>query len=409
MSRPSLAHRSAADWAGRVALAALTGVVGVFCVASSLASPLRSRAPELAHNLAPWDGRITARLAERSFLIAAGTSKDRTAAVALARAAVRDDPTVVGAVATLGLEAQLQGDEQQADRLLAYSKRLSRRNLATQVWALERAKASGDPVAIVRQYDQMFRTSRTARTVYFPLLGASLADSGVRASLVQTLTRGPDWGGDFLASVAAAPADPLVAARFFQDLRAADVPVWSGASAGLINALLTKGQYETAWSYYASIRPSAVRSRSRDPEFAADLDPPSALDWVVLNNPGLSASIQPSGSSGVFDYSAAASVGGPVLRQAQVLAQGRYLLQGRSSGARQTADAQPYWSLSCADGRELGRVPLRSAEGSSVPFGGELVVPAGCPKQDLTLVVRPSSAMAGSSGQIQAVQIQPAK
>lgn len=409
MSGRARVRRSAADWVGRVALAALTGVAGVFCVASSLASPLRSRAPELAHQLAPWDGRITASLAERSFLIAAATSQDRTASVALARAAVRDDPTVVGAVATLGLDAQLRGDDQQADRLLAYSQRLSRRNLVTQVWALERAKAGGNPVAVVRQYDQMFRTSRTARTLYFPALGASLADRGVRASLVQALTREPEWGGDFLASVAAAPADPLVAARFFQDLSAANVVVWSGASASLINALLTKGQYDTAWSYYASIRPSAVRTRSRDPDFAADLDPPSAFDWTVLSNPGLSASIQPSGSTGVVDYSAAASVGGPVLRQAQVLAEGRYLLQGRSSGTRQPADSHPYWSLSCADGRELGRVPLPSANGSSLPFAGELAVPAGCSRQDLTLVIRPSSDMAGASGQIQSVQLRPFK
>ncbi len=405
--RPCTRSRSAANWAGRIALAALTGIVGVFCVASALASSFGGRAPELAHKLAPWDGRITATLAERSFLVAATTSSDRTNSIALARSAVRDDPTVVGAVATLGLEAQLRGNDRQADRLLAYSQRLSRRNLATQVWALERAKARGDASAVVREYDQIFRTSEAARPVYFPALGAGLVDRPVRAALVRTLAGQPDWGGAFLASIVTPPADPLLVARFFQELRAANVPVWTGASAGLIAGLLAKEHYDTAWEYYASIRPSADRTRSRDAAFASDLDIPSAFDWKVLSNPGLSASVQRSGSAGVFEYSAAASVGGPVLTQAQALPKGRYILRGRGSGARQPAGWQPYWSLSCVDGRELGRVPLPSADKSDVQFAGELSVPAQCPLQSLTLTVRPSSAMAGASGQIQFVRLRP--
>lgn len=404
---PRTRSRSAANWAGRIALAALTGIVGVFCVASALASSFGGRAPELAHKLAPWDGRITATLAERSFLVAATTSSDRTNSIALARSAVRDDPTVVSAVATLGLEAQLRGNDRQADRLLAYSQHLSRRNLATQVWALERAKARGDASAVVREYDQIFRTSEEARAVYFPLLSARLDDPSIRASLVRVLAAQPDWAGSFLASTVAKPADSPVVVRLFQDLRAATVPVWTGASAGLITALLADGRPDTAWDYYASIRSTADRTRSRDAAFASDLDIPSAFDWNVLNNPGLSASIQRSGSAGVFDYSAAASVGGPVLTQAQSLPKGRYILRGRSGGARQPAGSQPYWSLSCADGRELGRVPLSSADGSDDRFAGELSVPADCPVQSLTLNVRPSSEMAGASGQIRFVQLQP--
>jgi len=104
-----------------------------------------------------------------------------------------------------------------------------------------------------------------------------------------------------------------------------------------------------------------------------------------------------------FDFSAPSGVGGPVLRQMQLLPPGKYRLSGRASTGTGVAD-RPYWVLTCA-GRELGRVPLAGGNGNAA-FRGELDVPADCSVQELTLVVRPSDALQGTSGRVVRVRLE---
>lgn len=400
-------RRSATEWGVRGALALAAAVVGYVGTTHSLAQVIVERDPARAHALAPWDGRITAHLAEQRFLDnPAGGAQ--TPAAQLARRALRQDPTAVSAVATLGLQAQLRGDAAQARQVFGYAQRLSRRDLQTQLWAIEDAVVRGDIPGALRHYDIALRTSRRAPDLLFPVLASAIADPAIRANLVPTLAPQPIWGAGFIGYVAGNSDDPRAVADLLAGLQRADVPVSSEASATAINRLIAADAFDDAWRYYAASRDDVARTRSRDPRFTADLPVPSAFDWVPVNDTGVATSIQRGEKGGIVDFSAPPSVGGTVVRQLQLLPAGTYRLQGSSVGIEQPSGSQPYWVLACRNGRELGRVAVpNSAEGNGV-FTGRFSVPADCAVQTLSLVVRPSSEITGVAGQIERAELVPA-
>lgn len=402
-----LPRRSPKEWAVRIALALLALVLGYFAVTHSLGQVLRTKAPEQAYWLAPYDGRITAYLSAK--MSGPGVSaEDRAESDRLARLALRQDPTAVAAVSTLGINAQLRGDTEAARRYFEYSDKLSRRDLRTRLWLIEDAVAREDIPEALRHYDIALRTSRGAPDLLYPVLGSAISDATIRNELVKTLAAKPLWTESFIG-YAAGNSDTVSVARLFQDLRRLNVVIPDPARASVIGRLVTEENYAAAWSYYSSVWPNFDRRRSRDPSFAANLTAPSPFDWATLGrDAGISTVIQSSKEDGVFEFSAPATVGGPLLQQLQVLPTGDYLIEGRTIDLDQADTARPYWALICTNGRELGRVEVPNSSENGGVFRGRFTVNAGCPAQYLRLVARPSNAIGGLSGQIDDVQLRPA-
>lgn len=397
---------SAGEWTVRGLLAALALIAGYISVTRTLAFSLRTSDARRAHALAPGDGRITAMLARQTVGADAAVG-DRLRADRLARVAVLQDPTVVLAVATLGLDAQLEGDVRRGRRLFTYAQVLSRRDLPTQIWAIEDAVGRGDVKGALTHYDIAMRVSRTAPDLLFPVLASAIADPAIQAALIRTLAARPPWGEAFLTYVSIKGPDPRATARLLSGVRRFGLPVSQVVSAEIINLLIFNGFLNDAWSYYASVRPGADRRRSRDPGFGADLSSPSPLDWTPINDAGVVTSIQHSDTGGIFDFAAPASIGGPLLRQVQLLPPGVYRFQGHSIAIDQADGSLPYWTLSCPDGRELGRVIVPTSVRANGRFEGSFNVPTDCPIQTLTLVARPTDTVSGLSGQIDQAQLLP--
>ena len=292
-----------------------------------------------------------------------------------------------------------------ARALFDYAQYLSRRSLQVQLWAIEDAVARGDIPGALRHYDIALRTKRDASALLFPVLTSAIVDPTVRNAVATTLARRPVWGQGFVNFVASNGTDPLASAALFDDLRRRDVAISNGANAIVIAALLDTGRFDAAWSYYAGIRGGADRRKSRDPRFTATLDEPSPLDWLLSDAAGISTSIQRGSDGGIFDFAVGPSIGGVLLRQAQLLLPGNYVLEGRSIGIDQPADTLPYWVVSCRDGRELGRVIMPASASAGGRFAGRFSVPDDCPMQVLSLIARPSSAVAGLVGQIDRVTL----
>lgn len=401
-----LPRRSSKEWAARIALALVAAMLGYIATTHSLAQVLRTKAPEQAYRLAPYDGRIAAYLSAHMSGPDA-TAEERAEAGRLARSALRQEPTAVAAVATLGLNAQVRNDTAAARRYFAYSDKLSRRDLRSRLWLIEDAVTSEDIPRALRHYDIALRTSRTAPALLYPVLASAITDDTIRAELTKTLASRPAWSEEFVA-FAAANADPLAVARLFQRLGNARLTVPDYAQAAVISRLISQKDYAAAWSYYASVRAGVDRRRSRDSSFAANLPSPSAFDWVPLGGgAGISTVILGGTQDGVFDFSAPASVSGPLLEQLQFLPPGDYMIQGRTTGIDQAEGARPYWTMRCIEGRELGRVILPNSNENAGVFRGRYMVPPGCSAQYLRLVARPSNAVGGLSGQITEAYLQP--
>lgn len=355
-----------------------------------------------AHVLAPWDGRITAQLAEDNLGVDLEPD-DQAAATNLARMALRQDPTAVSAVTTLGLLKQLHGDLAGARRTFAYSEVLSRRDLRAQLWEIEDAVSRGDISGALKHYDIALRFSNEASAILFPILASAVSEPSVRSAAIRTLNSRPPWAPLFIEFIAGRGSDPRAAALVLQSLRGAGQPV-----PGFVRALLTQrleslGLVGDAWRFYASFRPGVRSAVSRDPQFTADLTDPAVFDWQSVATDGRTATIQ----HGHVDLSAPSSVGGPLIQQMQNFPPGAYRLEGHSVAIDQPEASLPYWQLTCGNGQQLERIIVPSSALNRGNFTGMFNVPNGCPLQILALIAPPSNGPTGFSGQIDRTQVEP--
>lgn len=385
----------------RVLLTTAAIVLGSGSAAFSIAQVVAKTNPVLAHRLAPYDGAITADLAA-SLAGVNATDADRAQSDALSRDALRWNPTAVVALSTLGINAQFRGDINAARTFFNYSERLSRRDMQTQLWAIEDAVGRGQIDEALTHYNVALRVSPRLSDILFPVLASASAEPSVANALVRVLAKRPNWSDSFVNYLSSNSSDPQSTAQMFSNLTRAGGIVTPYANAAIVNALIIGGHAERAWAYYTTLH-LAQRQRSRDPHFSAKPGSITQFDWLPNNEGGLVTSIQ----DGTFYFAAPPSVGGVLLQQVQFLPAGDYVLSGQVSGVDQVDDARPYWSLRCQDGRELGQIGVPNSAASAKDFSGKFHVPADCRFQTLALVARPSDAPGGLSGQINHVELTP--
>ncbi|MES2290043.1 MAG: hypothetical protein V4530_09925 [Pseudomonadota bacterium] len=387
--------------------AAFIGIAGIAAVTHATAYRIRSSNADLAHRIAPYDGRVTALAA--AFLAGPeATPENRNRASSIARLALQQDATSVIAASTLGLNAQVINDKAKARRFFRYTEALSRRDIQTQLWAIEDAVGRGDVAEALTHYDIVMRSTPSLSEMLFPVLASASTDPEITGPLIKTLKARPAWGENFISYLSGHSPSPRSTTALLTNLYQAGVPVPPSAQATTINTLLAAGFSEDAWDYYVLIHPKSDRKRSRDPRFI-NADFASLFDWVPQTVTGTSASIQDAGQYGLFDFSAPAMVGGTLLQQLQLLPPGKYELVGHSIGIDQMANVRPYWRLACQDGRELGRIAIPNSSDSGGNFVGTLSVPEGCPIQILSMVAQPTEGLSGLSGQIDFVELYPVK
>lgn len=406
MSRRRRTQRSPKNWVARILAAGVITIVGGFSITHAMAYRLRTAAPNTAIQLAPYDGRLTAMAAA----ILAGTDaspSDRRSANRLAIRALRQDPTAIAAASTLGLNAQVSGDIPSARKFFRYAEALSRRDMQTQLWAIEDSAGRNDVASALKHYDIALRVTPNLSEMLFPVLSSASTDPEIRATLVRTFAAKPTWADSFLPYLAGNTSNPRAAAQLLRDLKRAGLTVSGATQSAIVNSLLTSGLTDDAWAFYASVRPKANRRFSRDPRFSENPETSSQFDWVASAPDGASASILREGKAGVFDFSLPPMIGATLLQQQQLLPPGEYLLTGHSNAIEQPERAQPYWQLSCKAGRELGRVPVQNSNLKNGNFSGRFSVPADCGVQVLSLVAQPSESFSGVSGQIDFVELRP--
>lgn len=357
-------------------------VVGSYAASQSLALTMRTSNNGLAYRLAPSDARI---LSVRTKILTEGTTQRARwdQAAALARRALLRDPLSGTAAATVGLHAAMQGNERIVTDALAYARGITRRDLRTNLWAIENQVMRNDIPGALRDYDVALRTSTHAPDILFPVLAGAVADDDVRAALVPTLVRAPVWTVPFLRYVAETAPDHQAAATLFGDLRRRGVALPQGTEASLLGALVTAGDYATARRYLANA--GLPVDGSRYPTFAGNPPSPSPFDWNMSDASGVSATVQQDGDAGILAFSTVGGASGPIARQLQLLPPGRYDVVSALASIK-PADARLYWSAQCVDGVELGRIALSSQVSDRPVVNGSFTVPATCPALWWTLV-----------------------
>ena len=406
--RGSRRRHSAREWSWRIALSLLIIAVGYFSIARTLSQALRTGDIERAHHLAPGDGQVGAGFAY-SLITADAGPVNMALATQAAQVALRQDPTAIAALSTLGIVAQNKGNPGAARRLFKYAEILSRRDLQVQLWAIEDSVRRNNIAGALIHYDIALRTSRNAWALLVPVLGSAIANPPVRAALTQTLSEYPVWGPHFINYVVGEGEDLPAVAHLLTDMHRAQLTVSPTAQTALINKLLMSGLTNEAWSYYSLVNTGTDRRRSRDPNFRGSSESPSLFDWTPSADADIATNFGSFEKGKGLEFSLPSGTGGQILRQMQLLPLGRYRLEGRSAAINQVERSRPYWVLACQDGRELGRVILPNSSAAESVFGGEFQVPTTCPVQTLSLVARPSDAVAGVSGEIYQALLHPVR
>lgn len=344
-----------------------------------------------------WPLLASARADLAGKLLAANPTDRATIATArtLAAGALRASPISAEAARSLGLAAVSSGDTRLANAAFDYAFRLSRRDVPTHLWFIERSVERGDIAAALRHYDQAMRTSLSSRALLTPILVAAAQDDAVVDQLLPLLARRPNWWGAFVHMMIGTSPDAAVLHRFATSLNLRsddrDHPDFLPRT---IDRLVNAGLYDRAFELYARDSGTPATQLLRNGGFE-NPNPRPPLDWRYAEEPDLEGLVQarPDGRGTALFLSAQAGRGGTVAQQLLRLAPGDYRLSLLAGAiADGSATDRPRITLRCANGQAppIAEVILPPARENGRRIAARFAVRRGCIAQRLTVDVRGS-------------------
>ena len=332
---------------------------------------------------------------------------------ALALAALRREPGNVVAIRTLGVVSAAQRQTERANRLFLYSEWLSRRDLPTQLWMIEKEVAENDIQGALVHYDRALKTSTAAREILIPVLVRASAERAVALELGRMMARRPEWWSAAIGPIVGGMPNPATLPVFLGQLHLdLDDEAERAVLIHALRRLVDTGQFSAASRLYGQ----ASRS-SRQLVRNGDFDPDRGLqpfDWDLQDDGGLGARIEPrEGGNPALFLVAATERSGQVARQLITLAPGRYQLTALVGSVAGEASERPQLSLHCAARSGSGfAAPVADLRFPAAPAGGRRVtlrfeVPGrDCPAQWITLEVSSGLDPAGAEAWIDRIGLQ---
>ena len=383
-------------------------VVAGLCVQNGIAAYARDDLPQLALAVAPSDARaLTTQAAQ---LLVTGTRLDDPRVVILARAAVARDATLGTPYRILGFAHEAEGDLSAADRLVGYAGKLSRRDLAVQLWLINRAVSRNDVPGALEHFDIALRTSDVAPTILFPILANAVSEPEVVRALAPRLATAR-WTQSFVSSAIDSGPSLSGMVMLAQAMNRQHTPFPPETIRQLANRMVETRTY-TLLGQFRAITPArpAEGQAVSDPTFNHPVNVPS-FDWVLGEDSlAIVARVSDGGQgSGMTFELAEATIGTQLARQLQTLAPGRYRLS--ITGASNIADAaqSPVWTVACAEAtKQLALLEMPTGRVSTIRQIVFDVPQHNCAAQLLVLSTRPTSTIGGLSGKVARVTITPA-
>lgn len=372
---------------------AVAGPLLWFVVAVTTAGIFRNSVPVWALKMAPFDARATAQAAQQQLGLNP-TPETIAAAQAQAASALRRDATVVAAVTTLGVGHAVRNQEALAERSFQYAARLSRRDVPTQLWLLERNVQRNDIGGALAHFDTILRTSPTMGATLFPILASASAEPAIAVELNRLLRSRPNWRGDFLSALLAGQYDPTALYAVTRGLLTPADPRERDQLSLLLDRLVQREAFDLAWRTYVAALPERENGGSAlwNGDFARE---PSIgpFDWSFPEDAALAPERRPLGSGGFALYlPAGATSDVEAARQLVRLSPGRYAVGARVGNVSGGPAVRPILVVRCA---RAPRPELARADFPIAPEGGRsltasFAVSPACPYQWISIWVRGS-------------------
>lgn len=353
------------------------------------------RMPDLALQWWPWGAVPKATIAGKLVTGQNPTSADLQRAEQLARDALMREPVSVDAVRNLALAAARREKIAEADRLFAYSERLSRRDLTTQLWMIEKSVRENDIPRALQHYDRALRTSRQAPDILLATLVSASDDPGVSKPLGDLLARRPAWWNQFLSLAIRDVKDSRFLSRVGSRIRLnlAD-PAEALLSRHILERMVRDGHYADALEFYRQLNglPRSNAELLRDGGFGQDRKLPP-FDWWLRDEADLSASKEVFGAADVrLVLRASGGRGGEVARQLLTLPAGTFEISGRAGETGSGRLVQPIIGIRCLNKPELIRFALPPSTEAAVSFKQTFAIPAqSCGAQTISIRAAPAT------------------
>lgn len=369
------------------ALVLAAGWLAWVMTANVMANVTARQAPHLA--LRFWSEHAEAQTRYADTLITANPGRaGLLEASAYAASALRRDPTRAAAARILAMQALLQRNEARAIWLFDYSAAMSKRDLPTQLWFLEREVARNHVERALDRYGIILNVFPETKDTLFPILTAAMADPGLIRPIAQLAQRGGDWRSGFIYFVGEHARDPETAANFLMILAQLNAVLEMDQIHGPLWRLQNARNYAAAARLYRLIDP---RWAVGDPASQVDggFDRPRDLapfGWEINGDLAWRGGRADNSANQALYANLEGGNAAWVARRQLVIPSGRYRLRG----AFGVSEGEPRgaFRLAFACGRESA--PTSSA---SVPIAGrsgrfDIVLPVqDCPAPWLVISV----------------------
>jgi hypothetical protein len=315
----SRTRKAAALGVGLVLLAAV--------VRSGLGHGLIPVDPALAVRISGGNGMALGAASDRA-MKTSQTEDDVKTVTSLSRQALLASPLEAAALRNLGFIAAINNREDDADKLLSLTGRLSKRDYFTHAWLLDKRFREGRIADAVTEADIVLRQRASTWPVIIPELVRLSNDARILKPMTEALARRPVWRSTYLTTLGQKSTDLKSAYAQLRLLRATSAPpnvdelrTYFARFDGSTNA-------DRLWSEWLALTPDAdPRATIRNGGFER-FDAPPPFAWTLFPKDGVYAeqSKRPSGSgqSLYVSYEGGRAVG--FAQQSLKLAPGSYRL-----------------------------------------------------------------------------------
>jgi O-antigen ligase len=347
------AQPSKAQW---LLLLPLAGLALLAVQAAMASQALIDRSYASAAAWAPWSAAAHERLATELLLQGRldEASEEADAAVALS-------PIDGAAIRTLGMVRLANGDLKAGERLMGLAIVLGWRDPLTQLWAVQRADASGETDKSLQRAEALFRQERAVLPAIVQLLHSSRPT--VFPKLASMLAANPPWRDAFFEAAAGLPAGQVSAfTRLIAILARTSAPATPDELSPLLSQLVAAGKSEDARSLWNTARARGLVANGGFERTELRLRTPVPADWNIADQSRAKIDVVASPRGHVLRILGAKSSSW-VLSQELMLRPGNYAVhyRGRASNAPAAAIK---WELRCTDS------PIRQSAEARLPGDG---------------------------------------
>lgn len=395
--------------ARRLAGIAFCGILVWFAFADAVSRITRDSNPRFA--LRFNSAEPVALAAEADRLLSASDNNNRNSQVTtLARQSISVQALNPRALRILSVVSE-NGKSAYPERLLDLSARLSKRELGTQLWQIEKSIAQGNITDALRHYDQAMRTHVESRALLFPVLAGALDDAGIRRAFAPYIARSPSWLHDFLVYAlgneenAESVAETILAAKGLP--KASE---FREVESLILWRLASSGDPLAAKRFYLSLPgASAKQLQSLDFSEASTAPAYAPLTWAAISSGAGSGGFakHDDSKSSVFRAEVAAGEHVTVARKMLFLAPGSYTLSTQVDSSGMLPGAAGEFVISCASNGKA--VTLWSGNIRSSATGNAIRVEPSCVAQYADIRLYGGDNQSGSEFVVKRLSLVPGK